>query len=79
MKNKKNCFKKLILFYHVGFSTVFISFGATINKASFIGNLLLQNSNSLRIIAADILINNIFFTTHWAFKFKFFKQRKEVL
>jgi len=42
----------LILFC-LGFSTVFIIFGAT---ASFLGQLLLQNSQTLRIIAGIIII-----------------------
>ena len=52
VEKQKKVVLKTILFT-VGFSLVFISFGAT---ASFIGNLLLQNSNSLRIIAGIIII-----------------------
>ena len=52
VEKQKKVVLKTILFT-VGFSLVFISFGAT---ASFIGNLLLENSNSLRIIAGIIII-----------------------
>jgi len=49
--------KKVDLFplflFSLGFSFVFIIFGAT---ASFLGNLLLQNSNQLRIVAGLIII-----------------------
>jgi len=49
--------KKLVLlktiFFSVGFSIVFISFGIT---ASFIGKLLISYSNQLRIIAGIIII-----------------------
>ena len=48
--------KKIILktvLFSLGFSLVFISFGAT---ASLIGNILLENSNTLRIIAGIIII-----------------------
>ena len=48
--------KKVILktaLFSLGFSIVFISFGAT---ASLIGNILLENSNILRIIAGIIII-----------------------
>ena len=49
---QKKVILKTILF-SLGFSLVFISFGAT---ASFIGNILLENSNTLRIIAGIIII-----------------------
>ncbi len=52
VEKEKKVVLKTVLFT-VGFSLVFISFGAT---ASFIGNLLLENSNSLRIIAGIIII-----------------------
>ena len=50
-KQKKVIFKTIL--FSLGFSLVFISFGAT---ASFIGNILLENSNTLRIIAGIIII-----------------------
>ena len=50
-KQKKILLKTII--FSLGFSIVFISFGAT---ASFIGNLLLEYSNSLRIVAGLIII-----------------------
>ena len=50
-KKKKNLLP-LVLFC-LGFSTVFIIFGAT---ASLIGQVFLQNSNILRIIASIIII-----------------------
>ena len=52
VKKKKKILLKTILF-SLGFSLVFISFGAT---ASFVGNLLLEYSNSLRIVAGLIII-----------------------
>jgi len=42
-----------LFLFSLGFSFVFIIFGAT---ASFLGNLLLQNSNQLRIVAGLIII-----------------------
>ena len=50
-QDRNNLFP-LVLFC-LGFSTVFIIFGAT---ASFIGQIFLQNSNFLRIIAGIIII-----------------------
>ena len=50
-KQKKILLKTIVL--SLGFSLVFISFGAT---ASFIGNLLLEYSNSLRIAAGIVII-----------------------
>ncbi len=50
-KQKKILLKTIV--FSSGFSLVFISFGAT---ASFIGNLLLEYSNLLRIIAGIIII-----------------------
>ncbi len=50
-KQKKIVLKTII--FTIGFSLVFISFGAT---ASLIGNLLLEYSNVLRIIAGIIII-----------------------
>ena len=50
-KQKKVILKTLL--FSLGFSLVFISFGAT---ASLIGNILLENSNTLRIIAGIIII-----------------------
>ena len=52
INQKKNNLLPLILFC-LGFSTVFIIFGAT---ASVIGQVFLQNSNILRIIAGVIII-----------------------
>ena len=49
---KKNKVSPLVLFCF-GFSTVFIIFGAT---ASVIGQIFLQNSNILRVIAGIIII-----------------------
>ena len=42
-----------IVLFTVGFSIVFISFGAT---ATFLGSLVLDNSNTLRIVAGAIII-----------------------
>tara|TARA_B100001123_G_C15082719_1_gene936385 strand:+ start:312 stop:1019 length:708 start_codon:yes stop_codon:yes gene_type:complete len=50
--SKKINLYPLILF-SLGFSFVFILFGAT---ASFLGKLLIQNSNQLRIVAGSIII-----------------------
>ena len=50
-KQKKTLLKTIL--FSLGFSLVFISFGAT---ASFIGNLLLEYSNSLRIAAGLVII-----------------------
>ncbi len=52
IENKKLVLLKTI-FFSVGFSIVFISFGIT---ASFIGKLLISYSNQLRIIAGIIII-----------------------
>ena len=52
LNQKKNNLLPLILFCF-GFSTVFIIFGAT---ASIIGQVFLQNSNILRIIAGIVII-----------------------
>jgi len=52
LKNKKINLLPLILFT-LGFSTVFIIFGAA---ASYLGQVLLQNSEILRIIAGLIII-----------------------
>ena len=52
VEKQKKVLLKTILF-SVGFSLVFISFGAT---ASFIGNLLLEYSSLLRIMAGIIII-----------------------
>ena len=52
VEKQKKILLKTILF-SLGFSLVFISFGAT---ASFIGNLLLEYSNSLRIAAGLVII-----------------------
>ena len=42
-----------IILFSIGFSIVFISFGAT---ATFLGSVILSNSNELRIIAGLIII-----------------------
>ena len=52
INQKKNNLKPLILFC-LGFSTVFILLGAT---ASVIGQIFLQNSDVLRIVAGFIII-----------------------
>ena len=52
VEKQKKILLKTVLF-SLGFSLVFISFGAT---ASFIGNLLLEYSNSLRIAAGLVII-----------------------
>ena len=52
LKNKKINLIPLILFT-LGFSTVFIIFGAA---ASYLGQILLQNSETLRIIAGLVII-----------------------
>ncbi len=52
VEKQKKVILKTILF-SLGFSLVFISFGAT---ASFVGNILLDNSDILRIIAGIIII-----------------------
>ena len=52
VEKQKKVILKTVLF-SLGFSLVFISFGAT---ASLIGYILLENSNTLRIIAGIIII-----------------------
>ena len=52
VEKQKKVILKTVLF-SLGFSLVFISFGAT---ASLIGNILLENSNTLRIIAGIVII-----------------------
>ena len=52
LKSKKINIVPLILFC-LGFSTVFITLGAS---ASFLGQALLQNSETLRILAGVIII-----------------------
>ena len=53
VKRKKSSIIIKTIFFTLGFSLVFISFGLT---ASFIGNFFLNNSNSLRVIAGIIII-----------------------
>ena len=53
VKKKNNLVVIKTIFFTLGFSLVFISFGST---ASFLGSLLLNNSNSLRIGAGIIII-----------------------
>ena len=52
VEKQKKVILKTVLF-SLGFSIVFISFGAT---ASLIGNILLENSNTLRILAGIVII-----------------------
>ena len=52
IEDKKSVLLKTV-FFSVGFSIVFISFGIT---ASFIGKLLISYSNQLRIVAGIIII-----------------------
>ena len=52
VEKQKKIILKTVLF-SLGFSLVFISFGAT---ASLIGNILLENSNTLRILAGIVII-----------------------
>ena len=52
VEKQKKVILKTVLF-SLGFSLVFISFGST---ASLIGNILLENSSTLRIIAGIIII-----------------------
>ena len=52
LKEKKINFLPLVLFC-LGFSTVFILFGATV---SFLGQFLLQNSQILRLSAGIVII-----------------------
>ena len=53
VKKKNNLVVIKTIFFTLGFSLVFISLGST---ASFLGSLLLNNSNSLRIGAGIIII-----------------------
>ena len=52
LENKKINLLPLIIF-SLGFSFVFIIFGAT---ASFLGQILLQNSQILRLVAGSIIV-----------------------
>jgi len=52
VEKQKKILLKTVLF-SLGFSLIFICFGATV---SFIGNLLLEYSHSLRMIAGVIII-----------------------
>ena len=63
LEDKKINILPLILFT-LGFSFVFIMFGAA---ASYLGQVLLQNSQTLRIIAGSY--NYIFSTINWNFKY----------
>ena len=56
-KNKNLIFVKTV-FFTLGFSFVFISFGLT---ATFIGNFFLNNSETFRIVAGIIIILFSFF------------------
>ena len=71
LSEKKVNFFPLVLFC-LGFSTVFIIFGAT---ASFLGQILLQNSQVLRIVAGIIII---IFSLHilGVFKIKYLNYEK---
>ena len=53
IEKKNNLIFIKTVFFSLGFSFVFISFGLT---ASFLGNFFLDNSNILRIIASIIII-----------------------
>ena len=53
IKNSKNINLTPLILFTLGFSVVFITFGAT---ASFIGKVLLQNSDIFRIAAGVIII-----------------------
>ncbi len=53
LKEKKNTNLVPIILFTVGFSTVFIIFGAA---STFLGQVLLQNSYELRIVAGLIII-----------------------
>ena len=53
IEKKSNLIFLKTVFFSLGFSFVFISFGLT---ASFLGNFFLNNSNTLRIIASIIII-----------------------
>ena len=53
LKEKKNINLVPIILFTVGFSTVFIIFGAA---STFLGQVLLQNSYELRIIAGLVII-----------------------
>ena len=53
VKNKGNLVVLKTIFFTLGFSAVFISFGST---ATFIGKFFLTNSNTFRIIAGLIII-----------------------
>jgi cytochrome c-type biogenesis protein len=70
LKSKKIDIVPLILFC-LGFSTVFITLGAS---ASFLGQALLQNSETLRILAGVIIIifslQLIGVIQYWLFKFR---------
>ncbi len=67
---KKNINLIPIILFTIGFSIVFIIFGAA---STFLGQVLLQNSNELRIGAG--LISNLYFifTFNWNYKFKIFE------
>ena len=73
IKNKKTNLFPIILFT-VGFSVIFISFGAS---ASFLGKFLLNNSFPLRIIAGIIII---IFSLHilGVFKISFLNYEKRI-
>ena len=58
IESKKINLAPLFLF-SLGFSFVFITFGAT---ASVLGKFLLQNSNQLRIVAGLIIIISVSYT-----------------
>ena len=53
VERKNNLIAIKTIFFSLGFSLVFISFGLT---ASFVGKFFLDNSNILRIIASIIII-----------------------
>tara|TARA_B100001540_G_scaffold44985_2_gene40042 strand:+ start:1521 stop:2228 length:708 start_codon:yes stop_codon:yes gene_type:complete len=74
IKNSKNINLTPLILFTLGFSVVFITFGAT---ASFIGKVLLQNSDIFRIAAGVIII---LFSLHVLniFNIKFLNYEKKI-
>ena len=68
-RKKKHVNLAPIILFTLGFSTVFIIFGAA---STFLGQVLLQNSYELRI-AAGLVIVISFIAYYWINKFKIFK------
>ncbi len=67
--DKKNINLFPIILFTVGFSLVFITFGAA---STFLGQIFLENSYELRI-AARTSYNNLIASYNWNNKFKIFK------